>query len=106
MGDEKMVDRYRVIISPQAFEDLNQILDYIALDSPANSAKVIDHLLEEIASLDLFPGRHSVDPGSRGLPFQVHSMSVPPFRVVYQIVRKSRTVRVLTVEHGARQRKP
>jgi plasmid stabilization system protein ParE len=100
-----MPDLYRVIISPQAFDDLNHILDFIAQQSPANAAAVIDRLLLEIASLELFPGRNSVDEGSRQLPFEVRSMPVPPFRVIYRIFKDTRTVRVLTVEHGARDRR-
>jgi plasmid stabilization system protein ParE len=36
-----MPDQYRVIISPNALSELEGILDYIALDSPANAVKVI-----------------------------------------------------------------
>jgi plasmid stabilization system protein ParE len=57
MGRIGMTDQYRVIVSPQAFDDLNDILEFIAQHSPANAAAVIDRLLSEIANLALFPGR-------------------------------------------------
>jgi plasmid stabilization system protein ParE len=42
MGRIGMTDQYRVIVSPQAFDDLNDILEFIAQHSPANAAAVID----------------------------------------------------------------
>ena len=80
-----MPDRYRVIISPAALTQLGRILDYIAEDSPANAVKVIDRLLAEIHSLELFPGRNAEveteDPGAT----PIRRMPVPPFRIFYEL---------------------
>lgn len=97
-----MAERYRVIVSAQAYEALIGIMDYIAQDSPAKAVKAVNHLLDEIGTLDFMPNRYSLWRGSSRLPFAVRSMPVPPFRVVYRVFDKLRVVRVLTVEHGAR----
>src|SRR4051812_22249071 len=94
-----MPTQYRVVISPEALSDLERILDYIAQDSPANAVKAIDHLLDEIQSLEQFPGRFAdekADPSLRSMPS-------PPFRVLYEIVPGHPLVRVLAVQHGAQQ---
>jgi plasmid stabilization system protein ParE len=97
-----MATRYRVIISPDAFADLERILDYVAQSSPANAVRLIDHLLAEAESLEQFPRRYSranADP-SYG---ELRSMPSPPFRIIYEVNDAQRTVRVLAVPHGAQQ---
>jgi len=99
-----MPDTYRVIISPKALSELESILDYIALDSPANAVKVIDHLLEEIASLETFPGRYAEVETDDPDAAHIRLMPSPPFRIFYQLLKEQKVVRVMAVEHGARQR--
>ncbi len=99
-----MPDRYRVIISPAALIQLGRILDYIAEDSPGNAVKVIDNLLEEINSLELFPGRFAeVQTEAANDAGPVRRMPAPPFRILYEIVPSQRTVRIVAVQHGAQR---
>lgn len=99
-----MPDRYRVIISPAALTQLGRILDYIAGDSPANAVAVIDRLLEEIKSLELFPGRFAeVETELADEDGPVHRMPAPPFRIFYEIIPTQRTVRILAVQYGAQR---
>jgi plasmid stabilization system protein ParE len=100
-----MVDSYRVIVTPEADRDLNEILDYLAATSPGNASKVIERLLREIASLSLLPYRHSLQ-RHRRFPKNTHLMPLPPYRVIYRVLENPRVVRVLHVEHGARHRRP
>jgi plasmid stabilization system protein ParE len=53
-----MAASYRVIVGPQALQDLDEILRYISQQSPQNSAKMIDRLRKAAQSLDLFPNRY------------------------------------------------
>jgi addiction module RelE/StbE family toxin len=99
-----MPDRYRVIVSPQALDDLEQILDYVARDSPSNAVRVINRLLLELDSLEMFPGRYSEAKTTEAAHGELRSMPSPPFRILYQILQQQRVVRVVSVEHGARQR--
>ena len=99
-----MPQQYRVIISPNALNELERILDYIAADSPANAVKVIDRLLEEIQALETFPGRYAELEADDPAAAHLRLMPSPPFRVIYEILREQAVVRILTVEHGARDR--
>ena len=97
-----MPAHYRVIISPHAIDDLEGILDYVAQNSPANAVKLIDRLIAEAESLELFPRRFSLaraDPSYGPL----RSMPSPPFRIIYEIIEAQRTVRVLAIRHGAQR---
>lgn len=97
-----MAGDYRVIVSSQAFADLNQILDYIALQSPQGAATMTDRLVEAMQSLELLPRRHKLFQ-TRGSNPPVHSMSVDSYLVYYEVIERIHVVRVLTVRHGARQ---
>jgi plasmid stabilization system protein ParE len=97
-----MAGDYRVIVSPLAFADLNQILEYIALQSPQGAGTMTDRLLEAMGSLALLPKRHPVFQ-ARGTDPPVHSMPVDSFLVYYEVIERLRMVRVLSVQHGARQ---
>jgi plasmid stabilization system protein ParE len=99
-----MPQKYRVIISPKALSELESILDYIATDSPANAVKVIDRLLDEIQALETFPGRYAEMNTEDAAAPPLRLMPSPPFRIIYEILRERAVVRVLTVEHGARDR--
>jgi len=94
-----MSDTYRVIISPQAVEDLIRILDEVAKQSPRNAVKVIDRLVIELNSLAEFPRRYAVIEDAT-VPFDVRRMPIPPFRALYRVIEQHRTVEILTVRHG------
>jgi plasmid stabilization system protein ParE len=51
---------YRVIVLPEAFDDLDRITDYIKRDSPQNAAAVLDRLWDATQTLSLFPHRYKV----------------------------------------------
>jgi plasmid stabilization system protein ParE len=96
---------YRVIVLPEAFEDLDRIIDYIKQQSPQNAARVIERLWVATQSLAILPYRYKVHRSNRDPGRTVRSMPVPPFIVYYRVVEAHRTVRVLTVRHGS-QRQP
>ena len=97
-----MVDVYRVIVSPEAHDNLREILEYIALSSPANAATTVDTLLDAIAGLNILPKRLQVARGSKRLSISVRCMPVPPYRVTYRVIERHHLVRILRVEHGSR----
>jgi plasmid stabilization system protein ParE len=101
-----MPQKYRVIISPNALSQLESILDYVAADSPANAVKVIDRLLDEIQALETFPGRYAEIKTDDPAASHLRLMPSQPFRIIYEILREQAVVRVLIVEHGARDRHP
>src|SRR5688572_12855581 len=93
---------FRVILSPRAFADLEQILDYVAKDSPLNAARLIDRLQEEMKGLADLPYRYPVYQETRRKA-PVRRMATPPYLVYYRVIDAQRVVRILMVRHGARR---
>ena len=91
---------YQVIIARSALRDLEQIHDYIAKDDPSAATTFGLKLLDEAESLCKFPERGGIIVERPGARF----VMVHPYLVVYRILEKSRTIRVLRFWHGARER--
>ncbi len=49
-----MVQRYRVRYTKRASDQLREIFDYIAKDSPNNAAKMIERILDTIEGVGYF----------------------------------------------------
>src|ERR1700733_3408289 len=56
---------YRLIMSPRAFSDLEEIHKYISADSVDNAAKVIDRILDALDALMRAP-HHNIAEGIKG----------------------------------------
>jgi toxin ParE1/3/4 len=86
----------RLVWTPLAVQDREQIFDYIALDSPSAALAVDEALSKQLNLLKEFPqmGRSGRVEGTRELVVQG-----TPFIVAYQ-VRKD-LVRILRIVHGA-----
>jgi plasmid stabilization system protein ParE len=93
--------KYRVIISPEAWGDLDGFLRYISRHSPANAIKVIDRLLAEIDALEIFPKRYAKWRHQRREGRELRSMPSRPFRILYEVLEEHGVVRVVAVQHGA-----
>jgi plasmid stabilization system protein ParE len=100
-----MPRQYRVIVLPEAFDDIDAIVEHIKQDSPRNAAAVIDRLWKSCQSLDQLPHRYKTHRSAKDAKRIVHSLPVPPFIIYYRVVEKPATVRILTIRHGA-QRQP
>jgi plasmid stabilization system protein ParE len=72
------MEAYRVIITPRAASDLEQIRDHIARDSPANAAAMITAILDALEPLKQFPHRTVVERQSPKLRHPVRSLPVKP----------------------------
>ncbi len=89
----------RLILSPRAATDLEEIAEYIARDNPVRAASFVAELEATCravaATPDLYPARADLAPGLR--------MAVNGrYLVFYRDVAGERAVRVERVLHGAR----
>lgn len=88
---------YQVVISPLARDDLTEIGDYIAKDSPANALAWVGTLEQGIESLEHMPGRFplrdDLRPGYR-------VFSIGRYLIFYRIIGTN--VEIARVIHGAR----
>lgn len=92
---------YKVIWTPQGIETLREAVEYIAQDNSSAARKMGDAILKKALLLEDFPrlGKVFAKLGRD----DVREISVPPYRIIYQIRDSQQTIFVLTVWHGARQ---
>jgi len=91
--------RLAVHLTRIAEEDLGDIYDHIAVESPGRAAEQIDRLLKLIEELPDFPLAHPVAYESR--PHRpLRHIAGRSFRVVYEI--KGRLITVVAVRHTRR----
>ncbi len=50
-----MEKRARVVIGPQALEDLKHIYDFVSLDDPARASQLVERVIKRISRLSNFP---------------------------------------------------
>ena len=89
-------------MSPGAARELEAIFDYIAHDSPARAAALIDGILKAIESLGDFPLRNIVA-GQERAERPVRSLPVRPYIIYFRVSPANQSIHVLRVVHGARR---
>lgn len=89
---------YRVVWSPRAIEDLEAIVQYIALDSTAYAAAVLETILSTTRKLSPFPfsGRVVPELDDAG----IREWFAYSYRIIYRIEKE--TVTIAAVIHGKR----
>ena len=89
----------RLLLSPRAAADLEEIAEYIARDNPVRAASFVAELEATCravaAAPELYPARPDLAPGLR---MAVHGR----YLVLYRDLTREGTVRVERVLHGAR----
>lgn len=99
-----MIERYNVIITPDAATDLTQIKNYIAytLQAPQTALKYIRGLQQEIEKLESFPAAIAPVPDepwhSRGIRRIIHKN----FYIYYRIDENAKSVYVLNMIYARR----
>jgi len=92
---------YKVILSPLALVDLEEIVRYVADDNPAAAERLGLRLIGVAATLQKLPHRgHSVRRRSG-----VRKIVLTPYLVFYEVNDATRSVEVLRFWHGARDSK-
>jgi plasmid stabilization system protein ParE len=91
-----------VIWSDAAIENLADIYQHIATNSPQFAQTMVDRITARSKQISTFPNSGSVV-GMYGAP-QIREVIEGPYRVIYRV--ESDAVYVLSVIHGARQLPP
>ncbi|RJO64388.1 MAG: type II toxin-antitoxin system RelE/ParE family toxin [Myxococcales bacterium] len=87
---------FRVFWTETAIRDLEDLLAYIAADSPANARNVLGRLKDRAVALGSTPGRGRVVPELAQFGLSAwRELIVRPYRLIYRI--ESKTVYVLAV---------
>jgi plasmid stabilization system protein ParE len=91
-----MSDRFKVVWSTSAYQDLSDILEYIAEDSPPDARKILSKIKKSVADLYLIPQRGRLVPELQDQGIILYrELVIAPWRVMYRISDK--TVLVLSV---------
>lgn len=80
--------RYEVLLTRAAEQDLESIHDYIAeFDGVANANYVLDQLMEVVEGLAQFPerGNYPKEPAALGIK-EYRQTAFKPYRVIYRVI--------------------
>ena len=77
---------YEIVWARTAENDLNEIVDYIAIDSPANALKIFKKIKIKASRLYTMPERCRIVPElkDQGI-MQYRELIVPPWRIMFRI---------------------
>jgi len=96
-----MADTFRVHWAEAAIEDLEEIVFYIASDSPITAEKILGRLQSRAASLESSPRRGRIVPELAHFGMRSwRELICKPYRIVYRIEKSK--VYVLAVIDGRR----
>ena len=95
-----MPKKYKINISRNAQNDLEQIFFYIAEDNLNNAKKFILELEKKIYSLDIFSERFALIPENICFGTSYRHIIHQKYRIIYKIDNNS--IYILRVIHGAK----
>ena len=83
------MSKYKVLISPQAYEELEAIYKYIAMSllSPAAANSTLEAIKNAILSLDEMPNRGAI------------RKVVKNYTVIYRVNEKDKVVIIITIRY-------
>ncbi len=81
-----MCKKYQVIWAIAAQDDLRQIIDYIAVDSPGNASQILKKIKKKTSDLYTMPDRGRIVPELRNQGIQTYrELIVAPWRIIYRM---------------------
>jgi toxin ParE1/3/4 len=91
---------FKIILSPRAIQDLQEIVRYISFDNPVRAESFGRELIAKTKTLASFPEIGRVvpefgDPDTRELIYY-------SYRIVYRVRREKQVIEVSRFWHGAR----
>jgi addiction module RelE/StbE family toxin len=90
---------YQIAYTKKALSDLDEIEEYIALDSPRMAQRWIQRIISRIESLRTFPERGKVSPIFEKP--EIREVPIGSYRIVYRI-KPYNKISILRVVHMAR----
>jgi len=91
-----MNNKFRVIWAESAYQDLANIIEHIAEDSPSTAKKILAKIKKTVENLYIFPQRGRLVPELQDQGVLMYrELIIPPWRVMYRV--SENTVLVLSV---------
>ncbi len=100
MGNLRVPKEYNVQITKTSEDDLDEIWNYIALDSINNAINFINQIEERIYSLEQFPDRGSFILENEIIGGEYRHLMRGEYRVIYKVLHND--VFVMRIIHGSR----
>ncbi|MBC8185414.1 type II toxin-antitoxin system RelE/ParE family toxin [candidate division KSB1 bacterium] len=86
-----------------ARDDLDEIIDYISLDSINKAIKINDRLVSKVDTIERFPSRGRIVPELKKLGIKsYHEIISPPYRIMYKIEESKSLIMILGIFDGRR----
>lgn len=94
------MEKYKIVFLPEAYKDLDEIFDYILIDSPSNAQIILEKIMSSISNLNSFPfsGKRLIYKPLDYYSFRM--ILVEPYIVFYRVIDD--TIYVYRVLHEAR----
>lgn len=93
---------YQVIVEQRARKDADEVLSYIADDSPEAALRWYEQLYERFASLADMPKRCAQATEPELAALGIRQMVFGNYRILHTVNEETRTVNIHHVRHGAR----
>ena len=85
-----MRKNYQVAWAAAAQNDLKQIIDYIAIESPGNALQILKKIKEKVSDLYVSPDRGRIAPELKEQGIHTYrEIIIAPWRVIYRISDKA-----------------
>ncbi|MBA4149967.1 MAG: type II toxin-antitoxin system RelE/ParE family toxin [Verrucomicrobia bacterium] len=91
---------YKVVLSPSALRDLQDIVRYIALDAPSRALNFGQFLISKTKLLGEHPELGRIVPEFGDA--DVREVIVRSYRVIYRVGRREKQIQVIRFWHAAR----
>lgn len=98
------MDKYKIMLSPRAFRDIDDIFSYIALEkmSPENAKGQTDRIWAALKKLDTFPQSHQERTEGRYARKGYRQLLIDNYIAIFRIDEVTKTVYVITVQYQGR----
>ncbi|MCL2284732.1 MAG: type II toxin-antitoxin system RelE/ParE family toxin [Firmicutes bacterium] len=93
------METYDVRFLQEALDDLEEIILYVAQDSPKAALRMHDKIIEKANNLTIFPKRGRLVPDKKMAAAGYRMLGIKPYIVFYRVVE--RNVFIYRVLHGA-----
>ena len=99
-----IMDKYRVMLMPRAFRDIEEIYEYIANEklAPENAKAQIDRIKKAIMDLDTFPQSHQERQEGKYANSGYRQLLIDNYTAIFRIDEVERKVYVVTVQYQGR----
>ncbi len=95
--------KFKIETLASANDEIENIIDYIALDSIVNALNWYDNIKEKIRSLETMPERCPKAPENELVDFTIYHLVIGNYRVLYRIERDA--VQILHVRGAGQEYK-